>query len=89
MKKYYNAETRQLIIVAQDTAISVYLQSDETPAQKAEEVIIAFTNNPKNVSICREVKPVTLGEPLPKEDGPEETKEQDATETTDGDDKKE
>jgi len=82
MKIYYNAETRQLIIIEQGTGISVYLQSDETPAQKAEDVVKAFHDNPKNVSICREVMPVTLGDSLPKEEGTDRLETPDKTDNT-------
>lgn len=85
MDIYYNADTRQLIITEQGTAIAVYLQSDETPAQKAEDVIKAFHDNPKNVSICREVKAVTLGDSLPKEEGTDRLETMSKTEPTNGD----
>lgn len=87
MQIFYNADTRQLIIAEQGTAMAVYLQSDETPARKAEEVIKAFHDNPKNVSICREIIMDVEEKRLPIEDGPDKEDTQHSTDPTNGDGK--
>jgi len=89
MKIYYNADTRQLIIIEQETAVSIYLQSDETPARKAEEIIKAFHENPKNVSICRQIIPDHTGNLLPVEEGTDRLETTEKGKTANGDDKTE
>ena len=70
MRIFYNPETRQQIIVMENFACSIYLQSDETPAMKADEVINAYRADKKNVSICEEIILADVGESLPEKDGP-------------------
>lgn len=70
MRIFYNPETRQQIIVMDDFACSIYLQSDETPDTKANEVVHSYRANKTNVSVCQEIILDDTGNLLPTEDGP-------------------
>lgn len=73
MRIFYNPDTRQEIIMINNFACAFYLQADETPASKADEVIEAYNKDKNNISVCQEVfidRPVTE---LPVEDGPEDS----------------
>lgn len=84
MRIFYNKETRQLIIVMDDFACSVYLQSDETPDTKANEVVHAYRDNKANVSVCNEID-LTVEDPvLPAEDGPKESTDDEILRPTNG-----
>ena len=87
MRIFYNPETRQQIIVMDDFACSIYLQSDETPAAKADEVINAYKANKANVSTCQEIDLTIAAPKLPLEDGPEKEEPQHDTGPTNGDGK--
>lgn len=85
MRIFYNPETRQQIIIMDDFACSIYLQSDETPAAKADEVINAYKEDKANVSTCQEIIINNAADPLPVEDGPEKEEPQHSTKPTNGD----
>ena len=85
MRIFYNPETRQQIIVMDDFACAIYLQSNETPAAKADDVINAYQQDKANVSICQEID-LTVADPvLPVEDGPKPDRSNDVTNPTNGD----
>lgn len=85
MRIFYNPETRQQIIVMDDFACSIYLQSDETPAAKADEVLNAYRADKANVSTCPEID-LTVDMPkLPVEDGPKPDHSNDVTNSDNGD----
>lgn len=85
MQLFYNPDIRMLIIVENGKAMSMYLQADETPARKAEEVIKAYHENPANITTCDEIIQRVDDDPLPTEDGPKEETNSDDLNLNNGD----
>lgn len=71
MRIFYNSDTRQQIIVTDNFACSIYLQSDETPATKTDDILEAYKADRKNVSVCQEVDMTVDMPSLPTEKGPD------------------
>lgn len=87
MRIFYNPETRQQIIVMDNFACSIYLQSDETPAKKADELIAVHKADPANLSTCQEIILDDAGNLLPAEEGPKESTDDEILRPRNGDDK--
>jgi len=89
MRIFHNPGTRQMIVVTDDFACSVFLQANETPEAKAIEVMRAYQTDHTNVSVCPETDLGNTGDSLPEEHGPEQTEAIHDTEPTNGDGKTE
>jgi hypothetical protein len=87
MRIFHNTGTRQMIVTQGQQAFSVFLQADEVPAKKAEDLIAAYAADKANLSVCEDILLDNDGNPLPVEDGPTPDRSNDVTNPTKGDDK--